>query len=79
MSTLTSISHGLEDAYYVNLSGKLERTDDGASITLCDQLPLIGTGGTPEEAMESSMRCLRAYFDELEKTGSLKQALEGGV
>lgn len=54
------------------LTGRIERIDDQA-IVFCNELPLGGSGATPEEALRSFLESLRAYLDAAEAEGRLEQ------
>ena len=61
--------------FTLNLNGTIEETSDGNAIAVCNELPLIGAGSTPEQALRSLMSCLGAYMEELQKVGKLHSVL----
>ena len=44
----------------IELHGRIEIHDD-LYVSYCDELPLIGTGATSEDAMASLLTCLKEY------------------
>ena len=61
--------------FTLDLNGTIEETSDGNAIAVCNELPLIGAGTTPEQALRSLMSCLGAYMEELQKAGKLHSVL----
>ena len=45
----------------IDLTGRVEKCE-GYYVSLCNELPLIGMGATPEEAMISFMECFEEYI-----------------
>ena len=79
MTTATRENTRLLDAadqrtYSLNLTGKVEMHDT-FYIAFCNELPLIGTGITADDAMDSFFGCLKEYLRLSDKWGILDQVM----
>ena len=80
MTTSTRESARLSDTtdwrtYPLNLTGQVEMYDT-LYIAFCNELPLIGTGTTADDAMGSFLGCLKEYLRLSEEWGILDQVMD---
>jgi hypothetical protein len=64
-----------QSAYSLGLTGRFEE-HEGSYISFCNELPLIGIGATPEDAMNSFLMCVKDYIKFSDEWGILDTVME---
>ena len=59
----------------IKLTGQIE-IEEGMYLSHCEELPIVGVGYSPQEAMNSFTRCLMDYFHYNGEWGMLGGILE---
>ena len=64
-----------ESSITFELHGHIE-VHDGLYTSFCDELPLIGIGGSPEDAISNFLGCLKEYSQLCAKHGYAEKMFE---